>query len=84
MPESRRRQRSVYTAPERASVPKRRPPSPPWVGYTIFALFAIGVAYLLFYYLSSGALPIKAIDNWNLFVGFGFIVAGFGLLTQWR
>ena len=31
-------------------------------------------------------MPLVAsdLDNWNLLVGFGFIIAGFGLSTQWR
>jgi len=27
---------------------------------------------------------VGGLDNWNLVVGFGFIVAGFALSTQWR
>ena len=27
---------------------------------------------------------VGALNNWNLVVGFGFIVAGFALSTQWR
>ena len=29
-------------------------------------------------------LPIDALDNWNIVVGFGFIAAGFGVSTQWK
>ncbi|HVV30629.1 MAG TPA: cell division protein CrgA [Mycobacteriales bacterium] len=84
MPESRKRKRTAYTSPGVASVSRKKPPSPPWVGGMILALFGIGVAYLLCYYLSNGEIPIKDLEGWNIFVGFGFIVAGFGLLTQWR
>jgi hypothetical protein len=32
-----------------------------------------------------GGLPgVSEIGNWNLLVGFGFIIAGFALSTQWR
>jgi len=27
---------------------------------------------------------VSGLDNWNLLVGFGFIIAGFALSTQWR
>jgi hypothetical protein len=27
---------------------------------------------------------VSELGNWNLLVGFGFIIAGFGLSTQWR
>lgn len=83
MPESRKRQRAAYTAPT-ASGTRKRPPSPPWFGVSIAALFLIGIVYLLLYYVTNGEVPIKALNGWNIFVGFGFIVAGFGLLTQWR
>jgi hypothetical protein len=34
---------------------------------------------------AHGRLPgVSEIGNWNLLVGFGFIIAGFGLSTQWR
>jgi len=36
------------------------------------------------FYVTNGALPIEALHNWNLIVGFAFIVAGFGISTQWR
>jgi hypothetical protein len=29
-------------------------------------------------------LPVSALGNWNLIVGFAFIVGGFGISTQWR
>ena len=84
MPESRGRRQTTYTPPGRGTTTKKRPPSPPWVGGSILTLFGVGIAYLLVYYLSSGDYPIKSIEGWNIFVGFAFIIAGFGALTQWR
>lgn len=84
MPESRKRKRPANSASAATTSVRRRPPSAPWVGFSIAGFFAVGIVYLLFYYLSNGALPIKAINGWNIFVGFGFIVVGFGMLTQWR
>lgn len=84
MPESRKRRGAAYTPPVATTSVRKRPPSPPWVGAAILGLFAIGIAYLLCYYLSNGSIPIKSIEGWNIFVGFAFIVGGFGMLTQWR
>lgn len=85
MPESRRRRRAAYTAPPTATSARKKAPSPPWVGATILGLFAVGIVYLLLYYLTSGGVVgQRALGGWNIFVGFGFIVAGFGLLTQWQ
>jgi hypothetical protein len=44
----------------------------------------LGTLWVVVFYLSSGALPIKAIANWNLAVGFGLVMAGFGMTTAWR
>lgn len=84
MPESRKRKRAAYTPPPVAHSARRQAPSPPWVGLTIVALFAVGIVYLLVYYFSDGRYPITALSSANLFVGFGIIIAGFGLLTQWK
>ncbi|HEV7209248.1 MAG TPA: cell division protein CrgA [Mycobacteriales bacterium] len=84
MPESRKRKRHAYTPPPVATSVRKQLPSPPWVGATILVLFAVGVLYLIVYYVSNASYPISAFGGWNIFVGFGFIVAGFGLLTQWR
>jgi hypothetical protein len=54
----------------------------------MLALFGIGVLWLVVFYITQGrmgGLPYASgWDNWNLLVGFGFIIAGFGLSTQWR
>jgi hypothetical protein len=88
MPESRRRKpkKSGVTVPAGAvRVTKKKGPSPPWVGALIVALFLIGVAWLLLYYFSSGSLPgMSALAGANIFIGFGFVVAGLAVATQWR
>ncbi|MDP9466205.1 MAG: cell division protein CrgA [Actinomycetota bacterium] len=93
MPESKKRKR-----PERTSRPsrsgagaqpvKKKGPSPRWLAPLMLALFGIGVLWLVVFYITQarmGGLPgVSEIGNWNLLVGFGFIIAGFGLSTQWR
>ena len=84
MPESRTRKRAAYTAPRTSTSAKKRPPSPPWVGFSILVLFVIGVVYLVLYYVTGGGvLGQQHLGGWNILIGFGFIVAGFGMLTQW-
>lgn len=91
MPESRKRKKAIYTPPPNAAgVTKRKKgPSPRWVPGLMLALFGIGVAWLVIYYISPGSdmfgLPgATGLGNWNLPVGFAFIIAGFGVATQWR
>ena len=93
MPESKKRKR-----PERSTRPsssaagarpvKKKGPSPRWLAPLMLVLFGIGVLWLVVFYITQGGmggLPYASEwDNWNLLVGFGFIIAGFGLSTQWR
>jgi hypothetical protein len=46
--------------------------------------FLIGIVWLVLFYVTGGSLPIKSLGNANLLIGFGFIIAGFGMSTQWR
>ena len=82
MPRSRVRQKAAYTPPPTRSPNKRV--SPPWVAPLMVGLFLIGIIWLILFYVTNSALPIEALSNWNLLVGFGFIIAGFGVATQWR
>ena len=90
MPESRkRRKKAPYTpADAGASAAARKGPSPRWLAPLMLTLFGIGVLWLVVFYItqgSMGGLPVaEDLDNWNLIVGFGFIIAGFALSTQWR
>ena len=82
MPKSRVRSKAAYTPPPTRSAKKAV--SPPWLAPAMLALFLIGIVWLVLFYVTGGSLPIKAVTNWNLLIGFGFIIAGFGLATQWR
>ena len=83
MPKSRVRKRTVYTPPPPKSA--KRKVSPPWMGPTIVALLVVGLAWIAVYYITQNAIPgLSALGNWNLVVGFAFVIAGVGLSTRWR
>jgi hypothetical protein len=82
VPKSRVRRKAAYTPPPTRS-PKKRV-SPPWVAPVMVAAFLIGIVWLVLFYVTNSSLPIKALGNWNLLVGFAFIITGFGISTQWR
>jgi hypothetical protein len=82
VPKSRVRQKAVYTPPPTRSAKKRV--SPRWVAPLMVGLFLVGIVWLILFYVSNNQIPVQALGNWNLLVGFGFIVAGFGVSTQWR
>jgi hypothetical protein len=91
VPESKKRKtaatrRSAGDTAQRA--PVKKGPSPRWLAPLMLLLFGLGILWLVVYYLTEGrmaGLPgVGEIGNWNLLVGFGFIILGFGLSTQWR
>jgi len=84
VPESKKRKKAVYTPPV-APGSRKKKPSPIWLAPLMLTLFGIGILWLVVFYITQGEMPVVgALDNWNLVVGFGFIVAGFALSTQWR
>jgi hypothetical protein len=82
VPKSRVRQKAAYTPPPTRS-PKKQV-SPPWVAPVMVGSFLLGLVWLILFYVTNGSLPVSALGNWNLIVGFAFIVGGFGISTQWR
>lgn len=58
--------------------------SPAWVAPLMLGLFGIGLIWIVVYYVSSADLPVEALGNGNMLVGFGFIIGGFIASTQWR
>jgi hypothetical protein len=82
VPKSRVRSKTPYTPPPTRAARNRV--SSWWVAPTMLAMFGIGIVWLVLFYVTGGALPIKALGNGNLFVGFGFIIVGFLTATQWR
>ncbi|HWB65536.1 MAG TPA: cell division protein CrgA [Mycobacteriales bacterium] len=82
MPKSRTRSKTVYTPPPTRSAKKRV--SPAWVAPLMVGLFLVGIVWLVLFYVTGGSLPIDDLNNWNLLIGFGFIIAGFAVSTQWR
>jgi TM2 domain-containing membrane protein YozV len=81
----RKKKADAYVPPERQQAAKidmgsgRR-----WVAPLMLALFAIGLAWIVVFYITQGDLPVDAFGNWNIVVGFGFIAVGFVVSTQWK
>ena len=85
VPESKKRKKVAYTAPPAPGATRKKKPSPVWLAPLMLAMFAIGVLWLVTFYITQGDMPLVGnLGNANLLVGFGFIVVGFGLSTQWR
>jgi hypothetical protein len=82
MPESRLRRKSTFTAPTpKSSAPK---PSPRWFAGVMVGFLVAGLAWVVTYYTTQGSYPIPGIKDFNLLIGFGVLLTGFGMLTRWR
>ncbi|HVN13511.1 MAG TPA: cell division protein CrgA [Kineosporiaceae bacterium] len=82
MPESRVRKKAPYTPP--AGKSQARKPNPRWFAPVMVGLMVLGLIWVVVFYVSQTAYPIPGIGNWNLVIGFGFLLAGFGMTTRWR
>jgi hypothetical protein len=90
VPKSKIRKKASYTP--KTNVTKKstkgaRFGSGRWVAPTMIALFLIGLAWIVVYYIagSGNSIPImSSLNNWNILLGFGFIGAGFALSTRWH
>lgn len=84
MPKSRVRKKPVYTPPPAKTSGKRKV-SPPWLAPTMLACFVVGLVWIALYYVTQANMPgLRVLGSWNLVCGFGLIVAGVVLATNWR
>ncbi len=60
------------------------PLSPSWWAPAFITILLIGLIYLVVFYLTSGRFPIPGIHNWNIAVGVGIMLVGFGMTLRWR
>ncbi|MHC0430720.1 cell division protein CrgA [Streptomyces sp. O3] len=85
MPKSRiRKKKDAYTPPPSKQAAAVKLTNRSWVAPVMLALFLVGLAWIVVFYVTDTSLPVEALGNWNIVVGFGFIAAGFGVSTQWK
>ena len=81
MPKSRTRKKAVYTPPQKTQQVKV---SPRWLAPTMVAAWLIGILWIATYSVAPLAPFIGDLGNWNLLIGFVFIIFGVVLSTRWR
>ncbi|GMA41687.1 cell division protein CrgA [Mobilicoccus caccae] len=59
-------------------------PNPPWYVPLMLGLMIVGLIWIVTFYLTRGEFPVQPWGNWNLAAGFGLIIAGFLMTTNWR
>lgn len=59
--------------------------SPGWLVPVMLACFLIGLFWVVIYYIAGDSIPgMRDLGNWNIPLGFVFILAGFGFSTRWK
>ncbi|WP_250446431.1 cell division protein CrgA [Actinotalea sp. C106] len=81
MPESKSRKKPSYEPPPSG---KASQANPAWLVPTMLTLLLVGLAWVVVTYISRTEFPVPGIGNWNLAIGFVFMIAGFALTTRWR
>lgn len=72
------------TADQTEVVARGPKPNPPWYVPVMLGLMVIGLLWIVVFYLTAGEFPVRDWGNWNLAAGFGLIIAGFLMTTNWR
>ncbi len=83
MPESKGRG-SAKPRPEPAAKKDGPTVSPRWLVPTMLTCFVLGLLWIVVYYIAPDNPVMGPLENWNIVVGFGLIMVGFGLSTKWR
>jgi hypothetical protein len=92
VPESKGRKKKDYTPPPTGKGERKvaRIGSPSWLAPTMVAMFVIGLAWIVVFYIAGSSIPImNSIGGSlnalvNVGIGFGFIIVGFFLSTKWQ
>ena len=58
--------------------------SPRWLAPTMVVSWIIGILWIAIYYVAPNAPFIGHLQNWNLLIGFVFIIFGVVFSTRWR
>ena len=59
-------------------------PNPVWFKPIMFGFMIVGFLWLITFYVSKGALPIAALESYNILIGAGVLFIGFLMTTRWR
>ncbi len=79
------RQKKNGSSPAESELENREDaPNPVWFKPIMFGFMIVGFLWLITFYVSNGALPIAALESWNILIGAGVLFVGFLMTTRWR
>ena len=79
MPRAKKESKATVTLETGADAP-----NPVWFKPVMFGFMLLGLVWILVFYISAGNLPVQALKEWNILVGFGIAFIGFLMTTRWR
>ncbi len=50
----------------------------------MFSLLAVGILWIIVFYITQGLFPIPDLGMWNVSVGVGAMMASMLMMTRWR
>ena len=62
----------------------QREGTPLWYRVVMFSLVALGILWIIAYYIFEGRLPVPGIGMWNVTIGVGAMMVGMVMMTRWR
>ncbi|MGD9606283.1 MAG: cell division protein CrgA [Leucobacter sp.] len=84
----RKAKTSEVTERQRAEAAELRKdaPNPVWFKPLMFGFMLLGLIWIVLFYITSGNLnlPVPALGEANIFVGFGFVLIGFMMTPWWK
>ena len=81
MPESKSRRKAGRAEQQTKS---GQQPNPVWYKPVMFSLMAIGLLWVIVFYITEATFPLPTLGSWNIMIGFGIAIVGFLMTTRWR
>lgn len=83
---STKRETARKESPAQRSPRPANAPNPVWFKPVMFGFMLLGLLWIVVYYITSStlSLPVPALGQNNIFVGFGIMFIGFLMTTRWR
>ena len=76
--------RLLEVAREMETSGTQREGTPLWYRVVMFSLVALGILWIIAYYIFEGRLPVPGIGMWNVTIGVGAMMVGMVMMTRWR
>ena len=58
--------------------------TPLWYRVIMFSLLAVGILWIIVFYITQGLFPIPDLGMWNVSVGVGAMMVSMLMMTRWR